>query len=75
LVILVLSFPLSKALLILYSKIALISRGFHLAYWVIGIGPIIAMLSGTTLLERGSRSPLLVPHTISILLLEWARLY
>jgi hypothetical protein len=54
-VILVLSFPLSKALLILYSEIALIWSRFRLACRVRGMGPIMLMLRGAAFPVRGSR--------------------
>jgi hypothetical protein len=65
LVILVLSSPSCKALLILSSETALIWSGFYLAYWVIGTGPIMAMLSNAASVERGSGGLSVVPHTVT----------
>jgi hypothetical protein len=62
---LVWSFPSSKALLISYSGIALIWTQLHWACRIRGTGPIMAMLRGVVLAERGSRGSSLVPQTIT----------
>jgi hypothetical protein len=67
------AFPSSKALLILYSEVAFIWSRFHLAYRVRGTGPIMAMLRGAAVVERGSRGSLLVPRTVTTLSLVWVR--
>jgi hypothetical protein len=74
-VILALSSPSSKALLILYTEMALIWSLFHLACRVRGIGPIMAILRGVAFAERGSGGSSLVPWTVTTLSLQSARQY
>jgi hypothetical protein len=72
-VILFSSFPLSRALLISYSEMASIWSQFHLACWVRGIGPIMAMWRGIAFPVRYSGGCSLVPWTITALSLQWAK--
>jgi hypothetical protein len=67
-VILALSFPSSKALLILYSEMALIWSLFHLAYSVRGTGPIMVILRGMAFTERDSGGFSLLSQTMIPLL-------
>jgi hypothetical protein len=69
-VILVLSFPLPKALLILYSKIALIWGQFHFGLFGKSTAPIIGIVRYAVLVQRGSGGSSLVPCTITPLSLQ-----